>query len=101
MSVSIRSPGAGISAALRLAGAETDARALGFERGKRTTLAIEQRVVGPAAVIGRILVPRAETVGHTPIAVFQKLVDFDPCEGFVRHFLAASVACPTVIAWAS
>jgi len=35
------------------------------------------------------------------MGAFRKLVDFDPGEGFVRHFLVASMTCRTVFAWAS
>jgi hypothetical protein len=61
----------GITSALRLARAETDARALGFEHGKCTTLAIELRVVGPATVMERILVPHAEAIGQTQSVPFK------------------------------
>jgi len=29
---------------------------------------------------------RTEAVGSTPFSVFHNLVDFDPAQGFVRHF---------------
>jgi hypothetical protein len=44
----------GMTVALQLTRSQTDARALGFEHGECTTLAIEQRVVGSAAAIERI-----------------------------------------------
>ena len=88
----------GITSASQLARAQTDARAIGLQHGKRASLAVEQRVVGPPTVIERILVAHADSIGQTPVGVFQKLVDLDPGEGFVRHFLAASTSCSAVFA---
>ena len=67
----VRLSDAGIPAALRLARAETDARALGFEHGKCTSPGIEQRVLGTTTVIERILAPHAEYIGQTPVGFFK------------------------------
>ena len=80
----------GVAAALRLARAQIDAGALGLQHGERAALPVEQRVVGPPAVIERVLEAHAVAISQLPVGVFQKLVDLDPGEGFIRHAVSAS-----------
>ena len=79
----------GIASALGFAGAQIDAGALGFEHRERAALTIKQRVIGLAAVIERVLETHAAAIGQLPLGVLQKLVDFDPGEGFVRQVASA------------
>src|SRR5579885_3104315 len=75
----------GIAPSLRFARAQIDACALGFQHGERTALAVEQRVVRPAAVIEWILEPHAAAIGERPIRILQKLVYLYARERLIGH----------------
>ena len=81
----------GIATALRLPGAQIDARALGFEHGERPPVAVEEGVIRLAAIIERIFETDAAAVRQPPIGIPQQLVDVDPREGLVRHAEFASL----------
>jgi hypothetical protein len=71
-----------VAAALRLAGAQIDAGALGFEDSKSAAKPVEQSIVGLPAVIERVFEPDAVAITELPLGILEKLVDLDAGESF-------------------
>jgi hypothetical protein len=80
----------GVAAALRLAAAQIDAGALGFEDSKSVAKPVEQSIVGLPALIEREFEPDAVAITELPLGILEKLVDLDAGESFIGHAVSAS-----------
>jgi hypothetical protein len=64
----------GVAAPLRLAAAQGYAGALGFEHSESAPKPVKQDIIGFSAVIERVLVADASSVGRAPSGIPEKLV---------------------------